>query len=169
MTAKGSIWRFEANDINTDQIRAYMYSHLPVREQAKHCLESVNPDFAKNVKPGDIVVAGKNFGCGSSRPAFATFVELGVAAIVTESFGRIFYRHCISAGLLVIAAPGILDFTNDGERLEIDLVDSVIRNLSIQGAVLPFRPLPDFIREMVACGGEMPYLEARLARERGAA
>jgi 3-isopropylmalate/(R)-2-methylmalate dehydratase small subunit len=165
MKVTGKVWRFEADDINTDQIRAYMYSHLPVKEQAKHCLESLDSTFAGNVQPGDIVVAGHNFGCGSSRPAHATFVELGVAAIITESFGRLFFRHSISSGMLVLPCPGVLEFASQGDRIEVDTDTGIIRNLSIQGAVLPFKPLPSFLNDMVEAGGELPYLRARIARE----
>jgi 3-isopropylmalate/(R)-2-methylmalate dehydratase small subunit len=168
MNISGRIWRFPFNDINTDQIRAYMYSHLPVEQQAEHCLESLDPEFAKNVRPGDVVVAGRNFGCGSSRPAHATFVQLGVAAIIAESFGRLFFRHSLSSGMLVLPVPGILDFTSPDERVEVDTDASEIRNLSIQGAVMPFKPLPSFLAEIVESGGEMTYLQRRIAREKAA-
>lgn len=164
MKVAGRVWRFDHNDINTDQIRAYMYSHLPVKEQARHCLESLDPSFAANVQPGDIIIAGRNFGCGSSRPAHATFVELGVGAIIAESFGRLFFRHSISSGMLVLPCPGILDFAEQGDRIELDTETGEIRTTTYQGAVLPFKPLPSFLNDMVEAGGEMAYLERRLGR-----
>ena len=168
MIITGNVWKFPQDDINTDQIRAYMYSHLPVEEQAKHCLETLDPEFAERVKPGDIVVAGRNFGCGSSRPAHATFVALGVSAIIAESFGRLFFRHTISAGRFALPVPGILDLVQNGDRIEIDTDTSVIRNLANEQrngrSSLDFKPLPPFLAGMVDAGGEFEYLKRRLGR-----
>lgn len=110
MRVSGTAWVFPQNDINTDLIRLEAYAHLPLAESALHCLETLDPTFARTVAPGDILVAGRNFGCGSSRPAHASLKALGLGAIIAESFGRIFFRNCISDALLVTPCPGILDF-----------------------------------------------------------
>lgn len=167
MQASGKAWKFPQNDINTDQIRLMMYAHLPLAEQARHCLETLDAEFAAKMNPGDILVAGQNFGCGSSRPAHAALKALGVGAVIAESFGRLFFRSSISDGLLVTPCPGIVDFVNTGDPIELDVAAGQVRNLAT-GKVLAFAPLPGFLREMVECGGEMPYLKFRLARDAGA-
>jgi 3-isopropylmalate/(R)-2-methylmalate dehydratase small subunit len=167
MKLAGTAWKFPQDDINTDLIRRKMYAHLPVAEQATHCLEQLDADFGANAKPGDIIVAGRNFGCGSSTPVHLALQGLGVGAVLAESFGRIFFRSSISAGLLVIACPGILDLVNGGDRIEVDVKSGETRNLTT-GRTLTTPPLPEFLREMVELGGEKAYIKARLARERGA-
>jgi 3-isopropylmalate/(R)-2-methylmalate dehydratase small subunit len=164
MKVTGNVWKFPQDDINTDQIRRKIYAHLPLKEQATHCLEGLDAAFAANVKKGDIIVAGRNFGAGSSTPAHTAVMELGIAAIIAESFGRLFFRSSISAGLLVAPCPGILAFVNAGDRIELDAVSGEVKNLTT-GKTLSSDPLPDFLREMVAMGGEKPYIRARLAVE----
>jgi 3-isopropylmalate/(R)-2-methylmalate dehydratase small subunit len=167
MKITGTVWKFPQDDINTDLIRRKMYAHLPVKEQAAHCLEQLDAAFGPNVKPGDIVVAGKNFGCGSSTPVHLALLGLGVGAVMAESFGRIFFRSSISGGLLVIASPGILDLVSGGDAIEVDVKSGETHNLTT-GRTLKTPPLPQFLREMVELGGEKPYIKARLAREQGA-
>src|SRR5215211_5958267 len=120
MRLQGKVWKFPQDDINTDLIRRKMYAHLPVKEQAVHCLEQLDPRFGAEAKPGDIIVAGRNFGAGSSTPVHLALQGLGVGAVLAESFGRIFFRSSISAGLLVIACPGILEFVNGGDTIDVD-------------------------------------------------
>ena len=161
MKVTGTVWKFPQDDINTDQIRRKNYAHLPLKEQALRCLETLDPSFAAKVKPGDILVVGRNFGCGSSTPVHLTLMALGISAIVAESFGRIFFRSSISAGLLVNACPGILDLTHTGDQIELDAVTGRIANLTSGKAVDGDR-LPDFLREMIEMGGEIPYIKAQL-------
>jgi 3-isopropylmalate/(R)-2-methylmalate dehydratase small subunit len=163
----GTVWKFAQDDINTDLIRLETYSHLPLAQQAKHCLETLDPDFAANARPGDIVVGGRNFGCGSSRPAHAALKALGIGAVVAESFGRIFFRNSISDSLLVAPCPGIVDFVDTGERIELDVTAGQVRNLT-RGTVLDCAPLPAVLREIVECGGEKGWIRARLARSAAA-
>lgn len=164
MKVTGTVWKFPQDDINTDQIRRSIYSHLPLKEQAKHCLETIDPEFPAKVSPGDILVGGKNFGCGSSRPAHLALMALGIAAVIAESYGRLFFRNSISGGLLVTPCPGVVDFVRTGDRIEVDTVAGQVRNLTT-GASMNCAPLPAFLREMVELGGEKPYLKARLARD----
>lgn len=163
----GSVWKFPQDDIDTDQIRSAIYGHLPLRDQAKHCMEALDRDFASKARSGDIIVGGKNFGCGSSRPAYAALMALGVGAVIAESFSTIFFRSSIGGGLLVMVCPGIIDFVNSGDRIELDVVTGLVRNLTA-GKSLAGEQLPSFLREMVELGGEKPYLKARLARDAGA-
>jgi len=163
MKVSGTAWKFPQDDINTDLIRLEIYAHLPLAQQAKHCLETLDPTFASRVAAGDIVVGGRNFGCGSSRPAHAALKALGVGAVIAESFGRIFFRSSISDNLLVTPCAGIVDFVNTGDRIELDVVAGQVRNLT-SGAVLECTPLPGVLREIVECGGEKGWIKARLAR-----
>lgn len=165
MNVTGAVWKFAQDDIDTDQIRRAVYSHLPTSEQGKHCLESLDPAFASKASPGDVIVGGKNFGCGSSRPAHVAIIALGIGAVLAESFGRLFFRNSISGGLLVVPCPGIVEFVSKGDRIEVDTVAGRVRNQA-SGQTLSFPPLPVFLREMVELGGEKPYLRKWLERQR---
>lgn len=163
MKLVGTAWVFPQNDINTDLIRLEAYAHLPLAESALHCLKTLDPMFARHVAPGDILIAGRNFGCGSSRPAHASLKALGLGAIIAESFGRIFFRNCISDSLLVTPCSGIVDLVSAGERVELDAEIGLVKNLT-RGTELHFDALPGVLREIVACGGEKGWLKTRVAR-----
>lgn len=162
MKVTGTVWKFPQDDINTDQIRRKNYAHLPLKEQALRCMETLDPTFAARVKAGDIIVGGRNFGAGSSTPVHLVLQTLGIAAVVAESFNRIFFRSSISAGLLVHPCAGILELTTTGDRIEVDAVAGRITNLTTGRHLAPER-LPDFLREMIEMGGEIPYIKAQLA------
>ncbi len=161
MKVTGTVWKFAQDDINTDQIRRKNYAHLPLKVQALRCMETLDPAFAAQVTPGDIIIGGRNFGCGSSTPVHLALMALGISAVVAESFNRIFFRSSISAGLLVNPCPGILDLVNTGERIELDALAGRVTNLT-SGKVLDGDRLPDFLREMIELGGEIPYIKAQL-------
>jgi 3-isopropylmalate dehydratase small subunit len=164
MKIAGRVWKFAQDDINTGLIRKQMYNHLPPHEQGRHCLESLDPEFGSKAQPGDIIVAGKNFGCGSSTPAHYSILALGIPAVVAESFGKLFLSNCVSGGLWPIACAGIADFVETGARLQIDTETAEITNLDT-GRTTRGTPLPDLYRDMAAAGGEKAYLKARLAHE----
>lgn len=129
-------------------------------------MESLDPEFAAKVQPGDIIVAGKNFGCGSSTPAHQSILALGIAAIVAESYGKLFLSNCVSGGMWPISCPGIVGLVNTGDRIEIDTDSWQVRNLAT-AKTLQCTQLPGFFREMIELGGEKGYLKARLARSAG--
>jgi 3-isopropylmalate/(R)-2-methylmalate dehydratase small subunit len=162
MAIEGHAWVFPQDDINTDQIHLSIYSHLPIAEQAKHCLETLDPAFARSVAPGDIVIAGRNFGCGSARPAHLDLLELGVAAVVAESVDRKFFGNALSGGLPALACPGVLDSIRAGDRVRVDLATATIHEL-VEGRSVVGIPLPDFARAMLRLGGEKEYLRSILA------
>ncbi len=164
MKITGKVWKFPQDDINTGLIRKQQYNHLPFEEQAKHCMESLDPGFAAKAKPGDILVAGRNFGCGSSTPAQHSIKGLGIPAIVAESYGKLFFSNCASSGLWPIVCPGIVGLVESGNEIEIDTDRGQVRNIA-NGKTLACTPLPGFYREMVELGGEKAYLKARLARK----
>ena len=167
MKLTGNVWKFPQPDINTGLIRKQMYNHLPPHEQGRHCMESLDPEFSSKVKPGDFIVAGTNFGCGSSTPAHYSIVALGIPAVIAESFGALFFSNCVGGGVWPIVCPGILGLAETGETIEIDTDSCVVRNTGT-GRALQGQPLPPMYRSMIELGGEKPYLKARLEAERRA-
>ena len=168
MKLTGTVWKFPQEDINTGLIRKQMYNHLPPHEQGKHCMESLDPEFSSKVKPGDFLVAGTNFGCGSSTPAHYSILALGIPAVVAESFGPLFFSNCVGGGLWPIVCPGILGLVETGDTMELDTDTFVVRNVST-GKTLHAKPLPEIYRAMIEAGGEKPYLRKRLAEQSASA
>jgi 3-isopropylmalate/(R)-2-methylmalate dehydratase small subunit len=153
------------DDIDTDVLAPGRYMKSPIEELAQHCLEAVAPDFAKDVRPGDFVIAGRNFGMGSSREQAAQALKvLGVSAVVAKSFGGIFYRNALNLGLPVVVCAET-DSIEPGDRLRIDLADGAVSN-ETSGRTLPSEPLPQFLLDMLADGGLVPHLEKKFARQK---
>ena len=149
------------DNIDTDAIVPGRYMKFGIEEIAKHCLETVSPEFREKAKPGDFLVAGRNFGCGSSREqAPAALKQLGVAALIAESFAGLFYRNSLNLGLPAVVCADAKRI-RDGDRLELDFQESSIANLTT-GEKLPFEPIPPHLLEMVRDGGLLPHLEKRL-------
>jgi 3-isopropylmalate/(R)-2-methylmalate dehydratase small subunit len=154
-------WVF-GDDISTDDIIAgrYLIKHDP-RELGAHAMENIDPTFAKRVQKGDVIIGGKNFGCGSSREqAPITLKAAGVSAVVAESFARIFYRNSINQGLPVITCPGVRGGFKSGDEVEVDLKSGTVRNLTT-GNVFKAEPFPDFVLEILKAGGLIPYLKRK--------
>ncbi|MCD6461496.1 MAG: 3-isopropylmalate dehydratase small subunit [Thermoplasmata archaeon] len=157
-------WKY-GDDVNTDVIfpGKYTYTISDPKEMAEHALEDLDPDFAGNVREGDIVVAGKNFGCGSSREQAAVCLKAaGVSAVVAKSFARIFYRNAINAGLPAVVCEGV-DSIEHGDEVEIDLKAGKIINRT-KGVEIGFTPIPDFMMEIIEDGGLLPHLKKQLNR-----
>ncbi|SFG14658.1 3-isopropylmalate/(R)-2-methylmalate dehydratase small subunit [Desulfotomaculum arcticum] len=155
---EGKAWVF-GDFISTDLIAPGRYFHLRsnLPEFSKHVLEDANPDFPRLVQPGDIVVAGKNFGMGSSREHAPAIMKLaGVSAVLAESFSRIFFRNAINIGLPAIAVPSG-DFVAQGERLRIDLVKGIIYNLD-RDREIHFNPLAPFMINILNDGGVVDHV-----------
>jgi len=160
MIIEGRVWKFGDN-INTDLIIAgkYKYDTLDMKEMAKHTFEALRPDFYKKVKEGDIIVAGRNFGCGSSREQAPLVLKaLGIKVIVAESFARIFYRNAINLGLLALECNGVSRAVEEGDVVRIKLEEGTVENIS-SGATLIFKPLPKLILEIFKEGGLVPYVK----------
>jgi 3-isopropylmalate dehydratase small subunit len=154
------------DQVDTDALAPGPYMRKPLPELASHCLEAVDPRFAREVQRGDIVVAGRGFGIGSSREqAVQALLHLGVAAVVATSFARIFYRNALNLGLPALACPALV--VRAGDELEVRPQQGEIENLS-QGTRFACEPIPAPLLAVVAAGGLMPWLEARLAARRGA-
>jgi len=155
---RGKVWKF-GNNVDTDAITPGKYMSAPEAELMKHVLEVINPRFAQEVKPGDMIVAGSNFGCGSSREsAPAALKTLGIGAIVAESFARIFFRNAIAIGLPALTCPEISALFADGDELELDLIRGRITNLT-QGKTFYAQPLPEQMLEVLSKGGIVPLLK----------
>ena len=151
MMDKGTIFKFY-NDLDTDQIIASQYLLLPNLEEMKaHTFESQDPDFAKKVQPGDFVVAGENFGCGSSREQAPSVLKaLGVQAVVAKSFARIFYRNAINIGLPVIVCKDLPDAVSTGDEMELSLTEGVAK---ANGKVFSCTKLPPYMQQILSQGG----------------
>ena len=163
---EGRVWRFGDN-IDTDLIVKGEYLNVPMEEIKQHVFETIRPQFARDVKPGDIIVAGRYLGCGSSREvAPGSLKALGVAAIVAESYGRIFYRNAIAMGLPVLTCPGIRTFCKEADRIRIDFSKKQIASLTTKGTI-GFQPLPDEMLEILESGGIEPLLR-QIAERRSA-
>ena len=159
------VWKY-GDDVNTDQMfpGKYTYTCSTPEEIAPHLFEDLDPAFAKNVQPGDIVVAGKNFGCGSSREQAALCLKYaGVAAVVAASFARIFFRNAVNAGLPTVAAPEAVSHINTGDEISIDFAGGELT--AADGSVFKFAPLPPEVIGILEAGGLVPYVEKELANK----
>ena len=156
----GRAWRFD-HDISTDVLSPGQFALDPVEVRKLHVLESVNPEFAPGVQQGDMVVAGRNFGCGSSREtAPENLKAVGVACVVTESLGRLFMRNAVAVGLPVLVCPGVHEAFADGDDIEVDLSSGVVRNVT-SGVELRGDSLPDEMLEILSAGGILAVLRAQ--------
>lgn len=158
MVIKGTVHRF-GEDINTDDIIAAKYLvSTDAKELGSHCMESIAWDFAKKVKEGDIIVAGKNFGCGSSREHAPLAIKgCGVKAVIAPSFAAIFFRNAINIGLPFLELADTSRIA-DGDELEIDLSSGTIRNLT-KDQTYQTAPFPQFLQDLVKEGGLMKYIK----------
>ena len=165
MNVRGKAFVF-GDRIDTDVLAPGPYMREPLAVLASHCLEAVDPDFAGQVRPGDIVVGGESFGIGSSREqAVQALAELGVGAIVAKSFARIFYRNALNLGVPALVCADLE--AARGDELEVRPAEGRILNHS-SGRQFACEPIPPQLMEIVAGGGLMPWLERKLAAERGA-
>jgi 3-isopropylmalate/(R)-2-methylmalate dehydratase small subunit len=156
------------DDVDTDVLAPGRLMKAPIEELARHCLEAVDLDFARAVQPGDVVVAGRNFGMGSSREQAAQALKfLGVAAVVAKSFGGIFLRNALNLGLPLMVCP-VTEEIGAGDRVSVDLAKGEVVN-ETRARVLPAEALPPFLLDMLADGGLVPHLEKKLSAKRAGA
>jgi 3-isopropylmalate/(R)-2-methylmalate dehydratase small subunit len=162
---RGRVWKYGDN-VNTDVIfpGKYTYTVSDPAEMRQHALEDLDERFVDEVKPNDIIVAGKNWGCGSSREQAVTCLkESQVGAILAKSFARIYYRNCLNAALPALTCGEAVDAIEDGETVEIDLAQGTVR---CERGEFHFPPLPPAVMEIFEAGGLVPYTRRRLqARE----
>ena len=157
------VWRLGA-DVDTDALAPGHAMKHGIDVIARHCLEAVRPEFAREVRPGDLIVAGPNFGIGSSREqAAAVLVHLGVAAVIAPSYGGLYFRNAFNLGLLLLTCPQA-ETLQDGDRVELDPVHPSV--VAPDGRLLACEPVPGFLMDMVRAGGLMKQLRQRFGKER---
>jgi 3-isopropylmalate/(R)-2-methylmalate dehydratase small subunit len=154
-------WRLPA-DVDTDQLAPGHAMKHGLELIARHCLESVRPEFAPQAKRGDVIVAGANFGIGSSREqAASVLVQLGIAAVIAPSFSGLYHRNAFNVGLLLLTCPEA-DVIDDGETIEFDARSATVRRAN--GRTLPCKPIPRLLLDLVEAGGLMNQLKRRMER-----
>ena len=165
MKIEGRTWTY-GDHVDTDVIIPARYLNVSTAEElATHCMEDLDPGFAEAVQPGDVIVAGENFGCGSSREHAPLAIKgAGVSCVVARSFARIFYRNAINVGLPILESPAAAEDAESGHQLDIDLEMGRIRNLTT-GAVYQAEPYPPFMMDIISAGGLVPYTRQRLEND----
>ncbi len=166
MKVKGRVHKYGDN-VNTDVIIPGQYLDLSdAGELARHCMEDIDPEFVQKVQAGDIIVAGTNFGSGSSREHAPLAIKgSGVGCVIAKSFARIFYRNAINIGLPVVESDEAVDGTEDGDIMEVDLARGEILNVN-QKRKFQAKGYPDFIMELISTGGLVEYTSRRLKQSR---
>lgn len=157
MKVKGRVFKYGSN-VDTDVIIPARFLTTADPELLKvHCMEDIDPDFVNKVKPGDIIVAGKNFGCGSSREHAPIAIKAsGISCVIAEDFARIFYRNSINMGLPIMECKEVFELTENGDELEVDFETGVITNIT-RDLVFRSKPFPPFIQKIIDAGGLMGY------------
>lgn len=164
MKFRGKAWTFGA-DVDTDAIipARYLNTSDPA-ELAKHCMEDADPDFVRKMAPGDVIVAGKNFGCGSSREHAPIALKAArVSCVIAPSFARIFYRNAFNMGLPIFESPEAAEGIREGDEVEVDADAGLIRNLT-RGTRYRAAPIPPFMQELIADGGLMAHIGKKAGR-----
>ena len=161
MKLEGRVWKF-GSDVDTDAIIPARYlNQTDAGELAKHVMEDERPEFKKEVKKGDILLAQRNFGCGSSREhAPLALKTAGISCIIAESFARIFYRNGFNQGLPLLESPEASKEINDGDQVQVDLTTGEIFDLT-QQKKFSAKPIPAFMQELIEDGGLIPHLQKR--------
>lgn len=164
MKLKGVVHKYGVN-VDTDAIIPARYLNVSDPEElARHCMEDIDLDFINKVKPGDIIVADTNFGCGSSREHAPLAIKAsGVSCVIAKSFARIFFRNAINIGLPLLECEDAVDSTDAGDVLEVDLSKGEIENITKNRKFLA-RPYPDFMMKIIEAGGLVDYTRNRMAK-----
>jgi 3-isopropylmalate/(R)-2-methylmalate dehydratase small subunit len=161
---KGKVFKYGA-DVNTDVIIPARYLNMSDPDElAQHCMEDIDATFLQKVKPGDIIMATTNFGCGSSREHAPLAIKAaGVSCVIAGSFARIFFRNAINIGLPLLESPEAVYNTDSDDILEVDLAKGTIKNVT-KGKTFTAKPYPGFMSELISAGGLIEYTKERLAR-----
>jgi 3-isopropylmalate/(R)-2-methylmalate dehydratase small subunit len=157
MNFKARVWKVGDN-INTDLILPIQAFYLPAAEQPKYVFHANRPGWSDLVKPGDILIGGKNFGMGSSRPAARSLKNLGIACLVAPSINGLFFRNCVNFAFPAVECPGVDGAFEEGETAEVDFETGAVHNAT-RGTTLKGRPMPPRLLELVKAGGIYPLLE----------
>lgn len=159
---KSKCWKF-GNNVNTDEIIPARYLNTTdPNELAKHCMEDADPDFMKKIKQGDAIVAGENFGCGSSREHAPIAIKAaGISCVIAKSFARIFFRNAINIGLLIFECPEAAEHIKEGDDIEVDLAKSEIFDHTLNRRFI-FEPFPHEMQEIIQSGGLMNFVKNKI-------
>ncbi|MHB8156876.1 MAG: 3-isopropylmalate dehydratase small subunit [Desulfocucumaceae bacterium] len=162
MELRGTTWKF-GNDVDTDAIipARYLNTSDP-KELAAHCMEDADPQFSQKVKAGDMIVAGKNFGCGSSREhAPIAIKESGISCVIAKTYARIFYRNAFNIGLLIFESPEASERISEGDEVSVDVDSGVIKNLT-KNEEYRATQVPPFMQKIISAGGLINYVAERV-------
>lgn len=159
---KGKCWKF-GNNINTDEIIPARYLNTTdTKELASHCMEDSDPDFMKKAKPNDVIVAGENFGCGSSREHAPIAIKAaGMSCVVAKSFARIFFRNAINIGLPIFECPEAVEQIKEGDEIEVNLATGEILNNTSKKR-FKLEPFPQEMQEIIKSGGLMNFVKRKM-------
>lgn len=161
MKVRGSVFKYGDN-VDTDVIIPARYLNTSdARELASHCMEDIDPSFIQNVKPGDIILGGSNFGCGSSREHAPLAIKTaGVSCVIAKNFARIFYRNAINIGLPILECVEASEAIHNGDTVAVDFASGQIENIT-RGETYQSKPFPNFIRGIIDAGGLLEYIAKR--------
>jgi 3-isopropylmalate/(R)-2-methylmalate dehydratase small subunit len=161
MKTEGRVWKF-GDHVDTDLIIPARFLNLSDPDHlARHCFQDFRPEFAEAVQSGDVIVAGRNFGCGSSREHAPVAIKAsGISVIIARSFARIFYRNALNIGLPALESEGAIDVVSERDRISVDLDKGALLNLNT-GVGIHGNPIPEFMREIVSAGGLVAFLKQK--------
>lgn len=160
---KGRVWRFGDN-VSTDCIMPGFARGETPEEQAAFCMRAIRPEFAREVMRGEVIVAGRNFGCGSSRPAAQNFITLGIGCVIAESFSRLFFRSSVHLGFPILYCRGVRDAFEEGDILAADFDGGEVRNVT-SGQILQADPLPEVAMNILRAGGVVALLKQEYGKK----
>ena len=165
MKFEGRVWKF-GDHVDTDVIIPARFLNISDKDElAKSCFIDTRPDFSKAVMKGDIVIAGINFGCGSSREHAPLAIKAsGVGAVIAKGFARIFYRNAFNIGLPILESEEVTDFFNDGDRISVDLLTGMIRGVD-SGGEFTAKPIPPFMQQIIQAGGLVNYTKQKYGKQ----
>jgi 3-isopropylmalate/(R)-2-methylmalate dehydratase small subunit len=165
MKFRGRIWKF-GNNVDTDAIIPARYLNVwDPQGLAAHFMEDIDPRFVKKIRPGDIIIGGENFGCGSSREHAPIAIKAaGIACVVAKSFARIFYRNSFNMGLPIFESQELWSLVEEGAEIEVDADGGVIRIIGVAAETLRIQPVPPFMQELIDDGGLMNHIAKRKAK-----
>ncbi len=155
----GRVWMF-GDGVNTDELYPGFAMKLPISEAARYMFSATRPSWVDEVAAGDIVIGGRGFGMGSSRPVPLLFKKLGVSCVLAEQFNSLFFRNCVNYGLPALGVPGVSELFTEGDRAEVDVAAGVVTNVT-SGGRLTTPPLPGFVLDILRSGGLRAMLRAR--------
>lgn len=159
LIAEGRVWLFADDNINTDLMMPQSVFAKSIDEQMRHVFATYRPGWVDQVRSGDILIGGRNFGTGSSRPGSMLLKRLGITALIAESINGLFYRNCINYALPAMECPGIRDFLREGDTARVDVADGIVQNLA-RGTSLSGAKMPQFLQAIVRAGGIMERLRS---------